>query len=358
MTTVVALIPAYNEAESIEETIKTLLAQSRQPDLIVVIPNGCTDKTADIAHRYSSRSLVVHELPRLEHKKPEALNIAWHTYARIADIVVCLDADTTLPPNAVADWIQEFDTRPNLGGSSSKFTMRGEDFWTRLQRSEFAKWTDTALRRKHTTVLAGTACAIRGEALRAVSQLPNRQGPWSYNSQVEDFEVTYQIRRLGYVCHVSPTVRAYTDSMKSLQALWGQRMKWQVGTIEDLLSLGVNRLTFIDWWQQTVGIFMALMRVLWLFLLVFAAGAHLLHFSWLWWIALPATFALFEGLMSLRIPHRNKWDIVYGFAIVPSEIFAMVRSAWFLTAWAQVLWSKMTGSRKDYWSLQYKAESH
>lgn len=356
MAKIVALIPAYNEEESIGATIEALLAQERIADLIVVIPNGCRDETAGVARRYSSDTVIVYELPKLEHKKSEALNRAWVKHARQADIVICLDADTILPPNAVGDWEHEFLGSRALGGSSSKFTMVGDNFWTRLQRSEFAKWTDTALRRGYTTVLAGTGCAISGKALREVVDVTGREGPWSYNSQVEDFELTYQIRMRGYKCHVSPTVRAYTDSMKSLKSLWGQRMKWQVGTVEDLMDIGFNRLTRIDWWQQAVGVLMAFVRILWVALIVAQVAFGMLHFSLLWWTLVPLLFALGEGLQTFRIPHRDKLDVLMGFLIVPSEVFAWVRSAWFLTAWAEALWSKVTGCRKDRWSLQYIAE--
>ena len=108
--------------------------------------------------------------------------------------------------------------------------MLGSDWLTRLQRSEFARWSQTSLQRGHTSVLAGTGCAIRGEALRAVAARHDREGPWTYNSSVEDFELTFRIRHRGWRCHVSPTVPAYTDSMKTIHALWAQRMKWQVGT--------------------------------------------------------------------------------------------------------------------------------
>ena len=74
-------------------------------------------------------------------------------FGRSADLIICLDADTVLPRNAVGDWEKEFiadpDTESNgvralpLGGSSSKFTMRGGDFLTRLQRAEFSRWTDS-----------------------------------------------------------------------------------------------------------------------------------------------------------------------------------------------------------------------
>lgn len=364
MSKIIALVPAHKEEESIGATVEALLAQNRVPDQIIIVPNGCKtngsdDQTAEIARSYMGPGipLEVLEFPqKLKHKKSEALNRAWNLYGRDADIVICLDADTILPVNAVADWEVEMTADEKLGGSSSKFTMLGGNFWTRLQRSEFAKWTDTALRRGYTTVLAGTGCAISGRALRETVYSTDREGPWSYDSQVEDFELTYQIRKLGYRCHVSPTVRAYTDSMKSLKALWGQRMKWQVGTVEDLLSLGVNKLTLIDWWQQAVGLFMSFVRLLWVAVIVLWASLGALEFNVFWWLLVPLFFTLGEGLMTSRIPHRDKLDVVFGYTIIPAEVFAWVRSAWFVWAWVIVLISLLTGVRKDRWELQYAAE--
>lgn len=406
---VVALIPAYNEEASIGPTIEAMLAQERVPDQIVVIPNGCTDGTAEVARRYP---VTVLELPRLEHKKSEALNIGWSRHARDADVVICLDADTVMPPNAVRDWEQEFQAdaaravlpvaartaraggrrdngrsgsdfatgheaplrsegadgragrsrrvkvrdRP-LAGSSSKFTMLGTDFLTRLQRAEFARWTDTALRRGWTSVLAGTGAAISGQALREVASRPDREGPWAYTSQVEDFELTYRIRELGYRCQVSPTVRAYTDSMKTVKALWGQRMKWQVGTIEDLLRIGLNRLTVLDWWQQFMGLYASAARALWVGVILALCLVGQLHFQWLWWVAIPVFFMAVELRSAVRIPHRDKWDLIFAVLIVPSEVFAWLRAAWFVAAWVEVPLGLLRGRRKDRWSLQYKAEA-
>lgn len=380
---VVALIPAYNEESSIAATIEAVLEQERVPDRVVVIPNGCSDDTAAIARRYP---VTVLELPRLEHKKSEALNRAWLEFGQQADLVICLDADTVLPPNAVADWEQEFvaDARRGgcaggahlleegghvppltrrgiralpLGGSSSKFTMRGGDFLTRLQRAEFSRWTDTALRRGWTSVLAGTGAAISGEALRQVADRDDREGPWAYTSQVEDFELTYRIRELGYRCQVSPQVRAYTDSMKTVKALWGQRMKWQVGTIEDLLRIGVNRLTLVDWGQQFSGLFAASARFLWLAVLLALCLVGDIRFQWLWCVALPLFFVGVQVRHAWRIPHRDRTDVLYAFLIVPSETFAWLRAAWFTAAWMQAPVAMLRGKRKDRWSLQYRAEA-
>jgi cellulose synthase/poly-beta-1,6-N-acetylglucosamine synthase-like glycosyltransferase len=358
---IVALIPAHNEAGSIAATLHALFAQDRIPDRIVVIPNGCSDDTAEIARQFP---IVVEEHPQLPHRKSEALNIGWRLYAQDADVIICLDADTILPPNAVRDWEAEFiagesrrslSKRGPLGGSSSKFTMLGDDFLTRLQRAEFARWTDTALRRGWTSVLAGTGCAISAKALRSVVAITGNEGPWAYTSQVEDFELTYQIRKLGYYCQVSPTVRAYTDSMKTVKALWGQRMKWQVGTVEDLLAIGINRLTLIDWWQQFAGLFAASVRILWVLVMGLLICINNVSVQPLWLLA-PIVFTAVDIKAAFRIPHRDKRDIVMSFLLIPSEIFATLRAGWFVWAWWSVLISKLTGERKDRWQLQYIAE--
>ncbi|MBT2551558.1 glycosyltransferase family 2 protein [Arthrobacter sp. ISL-5] len=351
---VVVLVPAYNEAGSIGATLDGLMVQSRPADLIVVIPNGCTDSTAWEARKYP---VTVMELPRLEHRKSEALNHAWAQYAYDADVVVCLDADTVLPPNALAAWAREFsaDDGALLGGSSSKFTMQDPGLLGRLQKAEFATWTDTALRRGRTSVLAGTGCAINNSVLRRIAAREDREGPWVYTSQVEDFELTYRIRELGYLCRVSPDVRAYTDSMKTIRALWGQRMKWQVGTVEDLLDLGINRLTLRDWAQQAMGLLGVFLKLLWITVIALSLALGVFRFILFWWLV-PVLFVALDIKRALRIPHRDWKDLVIAASFFPQELFMWLRSGWFLASWWAVLRTKITRRRIDRWEAQYTAE--
>ena len=351
---VVVLVPAYNEAGSIGATLDGLMSQVRPADLIVVVPNGCTDATASEARKYP---VTVMELPRLEHRKSEALNRAWSRYASDADVVVCLDADTVLPPNALAAWEREFahESGARLGGSSSKFTMQDPGLLSRLQKAEFATWTDTALRRGRTSVLAGTGCAINNAVLRQIAARDDREGPWVYTSQVEDFELTYRIRELGYICQVSPDVRAYTDSMKSVKALWGQRMKWQVGTVEDLLDLGVNRLTLRDWGQQAMGLLGVFLKLLWLAVIVLSLILGVFRVVLFWWLV-PILFVALDIKRALRIPHRDWKDVLLAATFFPQETFMWLRSGWFLASWWAVLRSKITRRRIDRWEAQYTAE--
>jgi poly-beta-1,6-N-acetyl-D-glucosamine synthase len=353
---VVVLIPAHNEESSIGPTVQALLAQERMPDRIVVVADNCTDETVEKASALHNQVLVVTRTINNRDKKCGGLNAAWRRYAMDADIVVCLDADTVLPPNAIGDWVKEFAEDPKLAGSSSKFTMRGTALLVRLQRAEFAKWTDSSLRRGWTSVLAGTACAIRNSVLHEVTRTHKRYGPWLHASQVEDFELTYRIREMGYYCHVSPTVRAYTDAMVTVRALWGQRMKWQVGTVEDLLRFGYNKHTRLDWRQQAAGLLAAGVRFGWIFFTALYAALGILHFAPVWFFV-PLLFIANDVKQALRIPHRDRSDVILAAVLLPQEAFAWMRACWFVAAWVEVLLSRITGRRKDRWSMQYAAEA-
>ncbi|WP_020107911.1 glycosyltransferase family 2 protein [Nocardia sp. 348MFTsu5.1] len=358
---VVALIAAHREEAEIGNTIRSLLAQHRPPNKIVVITNRAADKVADRTHQIAESFPEVTAIDLVfptgtTHGKSRALNHGWLHHARLADIVVCIDADTRLPQNAVGDWVGEFYANPRLGGSSSKFTMRdernGDQAIVQVQRAEFARWTDTSLRRGWTSVLAGTGCAIRGVTLvEAATTSGHNEGPWCYASMVEDFELTYRLRAAGYLCQVSPTVRAYTDAMKGVRSLWSQRMKWQSGTVSDLMKLGFNRLTALDWMQQFAGFLQAFVRIGWPLALIASLALGTFEFRPIWLLC-PVYFAVTDWIMAARIPHRTWRDRVTALALVPQDLFAYMRAGWFIYAWIEAL----SGSKKDRWSGQYQSE--
>lgn len=354
---VVALVPAYNEEDKIGDTIEALLSQTF-PVRVVVIPNGCSDSTADIA---SSYPVNVMSFAKLEHKKSEAMNLGWHSFCKDADLVITVDADTMLSPTAVEEWVEEFTNKPNLAGSCARFTMHQDGkFLTRLQRMDFSMGIDISLRRGWTCVLAGAGSCFRNSVLRTISERSDREGPWTYASEVEDFEVTYRARVIGHECSVSPTVRAYTDAMSTWSALRAQRRKWLVGTITDLSNFGLNKYTKVMWAQQLLGFSSFLILMLFATLMAVAVSSGSFHYSKVGLIfsfAIPVLILLKNIKHSLRIPHRDRWDIALACSVVTYEIFSWVRIYWFLSAWGTVIRSKVSKRSHDLWAMQYAAEN-
>ncbi len=371
MGTLVVLIAAHNEEQCIVATLQSVVAQSRQADRIVVAADNCTDNTVALAK--SVKGVTVFETKNNVARKPGALNQAWRRYCKKAELVVCIDADTILEATALVDWEAEFHANAVLGGCSAKFTMlvsnemtQREKLLVRLQRAEFSKWTDMALRRaRRTSVLAGTACCLNNDALREVIERrplrggprPVEDGPWVTTSMVEDFELTYRMRELGWETKVSGTVRAYTDAMTDVASLWAQRMKWQTGTVEDLLDFGFNRRTAQDWWQQAQGMIAVAIRLIWLVMLIAAVSLGRFHLQ-MWWLLPTVLFLANDFKQSLRIPNRDNADVLVAASMIPQELFAYMRAGWFMTSWTKVIARKLFGvTYKNGWAKQERAEA-
>jgi cellulose synthase/poly-beta-1,6-N-acetylglucosamine synthase-like glycosyltransferase len=356
---VVAFIPAFNEEDTIEKTIASLLRQTRQLDLIVVIANNCTDQTAARAQEFVASRLaanvIVLDLHNLKNGKAEALNIAWNALGRDADLVMTVDADSELPPHAVASWITEFGEDPALGGSSPQVVMTGNSLLCRMQRSEFTKSATFGLKRNKTSVISGTGCCYRNEVLREVSLRSGQEaGPWTYSSIVEDFYLTYRLRQAGWKAQVSPGVWCDTGSMQTLRALWHQRIKWQTGTTADLIDFGFNRLTWRDWGLQSLNFTMIMYWLFWISILTrdFMYGG--VSVTW-HWLIIPAAFAGTELLHCRKIRGRDWVDVVIAATLIPSLVFSLMNVGWCIASWRKVM-SGEADDKQRLWEAQALAE--
>ena len=106
------IIPAYNEEKYLPKTLASLLFQKDPHDEIIVVCNGCTDRTVQIARSYAVKTIVT--------KNPgvaDARNIG--AKAAKGEILVFIDADTIIPPNQLSVLLKEFISR-NLDMASCR----------------------------------------------------------------------------------------------------------------------------------------------------------------------------------------------------------------------------------------------
>ncbi len=93
------ILPFYNEAGYLEQTLTCWLAQTRRPDQIILIDNGSTDGSPDIARRILAGvcniSIVYLQEPRPG--KVHALETGCQAIA--GEFAVMSDADTRYPPH-------------------------------------------------------------------------------------------------------------------------------------------------------------------------------------------------------------------------------------------------------------------
>lgn len=85
MPTVSALMPAYNAEEFIGEAIESVLAQGYEDLEIVVVDDGSTDKTADIAEKYPKVRCIRKEHSGISDTRNRTLKEASGEYVTFID---------------------------------------------------------------------------------------------------------------------------------------------------------------------------------------------------------------------------------------------------------------------------------
>jgi cellulose synthase/poly-beta-1,6-N-acetylglucosamine synthase-like glycosyltransferase len=98
------IVPVYNEAETLADTLCSLQPQTFPPAEIVVVDDCSTDGTGEIAESFG---VTVLRPPLNTGSKAGAQTFA---LARVrTDLVMALDADTTLAPDAIELLLSAFD---------------------------------------------------------------------------------------------------------------------------------------------------------------------------------------------------------------------------------------------------------
>ncbi|CAM5517969.1 hypothetical protein STAFG_2121 [Streptomyces afghaniensis 772] len=222
---VTVLVPAYNEEAGIGSTLRSLLDSTHRELQVVVIDDGSSDRTADIAESTGDPRVEVVRQPNSG--KAAALNTGL-AHARY-DIVVMVDADTVFEPDAIERIVQPL-AHPAVGAVSGN-TKVGN------RRSLLARWQHLEyvfgfnLDRRMFEVLEcmptvpGAIGAFRRDAVIGV-------GGVSEDTLAEDTDLTMALWRAGWRVLYEESAVAWTEVPTSVRQLWRQRYRWCYGTLQ------------------------------------------------------------------------------------------------------------------------------
>ena len=131
------IIPAYNEAEFIGETLRSLLNQTVLPSRIVVVNDRSTDDTAKIISSFTNKYefiSLVHTTSTIEGHAPgskviNAFNQGLSTLDNDFDIICKFDADLIFPPDYIETIIDQFEEDPTTGMAGGFCTLERNGIW-------------------------------------------------------------------------------------------------------------------------------------------------------------------------------------------------------------------------------------
>ena len=226
------LIPAWNEEVGIVKTIRSVLNTGYPVLQVVVINDGSTDSTHERVEQFIAEYSIAGgagaEIKYLNFSnagKARALNRALPHAT--GEIVITIDADSVMDPDAIALFVKHFDD-PRVGGVAGNVVVGNRSKpieW--IQQMEylygfFFKRTDSLFDSVY--IIGGAAAAYRREVLEEV-------GGFDHSIITEDIELSTRILSHGYKTRYACDAVIYTEGPSDLGGLCNQRLRWKYGRI-------------------------------------------------------------------------------------------------------------------------------
>lgn len=115
LPTIDVVIPAHNNADTIDETLQSVLNQVYQPQKIIVVTNGCQDQTAEIVKTYQQKHddkiILIDVSEKIGASRARNLGFAKVT----SQYVAFLDADDYWYPLWLKTAMEKAVQRPDVG---------------------------------------------------------------------------------------------------------------------------------------------------------------------------------------------------------------------------------------------------
>jgi glycosyltransferase involved in cell wall biosynthesis len=133
------VVPCHNDGAYLAEALESVLKQTRPADEIIVVDDGSSDETSEVAHRFA-------EQVRYVLQSHQGIGSARNTGLRQARglYIAFLDADDVWPPSSLDLRMGQYESRPNLDaalGMTEEFLspdFRAEGLAERIARGPVA----------------------------------------------------------------------------------------------------------------------------------------------------------------------------------------------------------------------------
>ena len=221
------LIPAHNEESVIIQTVKSVLASNLQDLRVVVVNDGSSDRTGELLDAHFGQDPRVRILHQVNRGKAAALSRALGEAQ--TDIVVTIDADTEIEPDAIPKLLRHFSDE-KVGAVAGNVKVGNRSRWlTRWQALEYITSQNMEKRAfdllNCITVVPGALGAWRRKAIEAA-------GGITADTVAEDADLTLAIRRLGWHVDYDEDAIAWTEAPETPAVLIRQRFRWTFGTLQ------------------------------------------------------------------------------------------------------------------------------
>jgi cellulose synthase/poly-beta-1,6-N-acetylglucosamine synthase-like glycosyltransferase len=224
---ITVIVPAYNEAASLADTIDSLLNQTLPPSEIIVVDDCSTDGTGDVAR---DLGVTVRRPPRNTGSKAGA-----QTYALPfvnTKFCIAIDADTILAPDAIQKLFEAMQN-PDVAAASGYVLPRYvKSVWERGRYIEylfsFSYFKPIQDHFERPLISSGCFSIYRTDVLREMRG-------WSNRTMAEDMDLTWTLYAAGWKVRFVPEAVCYPIEPHNFHFLGCQLRRWSHGFIQNVM---------------------------------------------------------------------------------------------------------------------------
>lgn len=228
------IVPAYNEEESIVETLQSLTALDYPQDQleIIVVNDGSTDRTQQKVEQFVRQHPDYRILLRNQSNKGKGAALNVGLALAKGEFYACLDADSFVEQNALKVMLPYFDD-PDVGAVCPLLKVRKPNSvlqkvqWTEYIINMLYKYLNARLDCVHVT--PGPFSVYRTEVVRKL-------GGYDEKTMTEDMEMAIRLQKYHYRIIQCLETNVETVAPHTWKHLFRQRVRWYKGSIDNALS--------------------------------------------------------------------------------------------------------------------------
>jgi len=279
---VTVLIPARNEEYVIGNLLKrmTELTYPRENLEVIVIDDGSTDMTGEIADKYARDHKFIKALHRQKGGigKPAALNEGLKFSN--GEIILTFDADYYPQRDIIEKLVAPF-VDPEVGAVQGRVTVLNEEdsLVSKIVTMErIGGYRIDQQAREELALIpqyGGTVGGFRGDLLKMI-------GGWDPDMLTEDTDLTVRLIVQGYQVRYVSDAEAYEEAVTTWKAYWGQRYRWARGHMQCAVKhlrnvLNAPHLSLYEKTELTLLLCVYFMPILVLLGWIVGLGAYMTH---------------------------------------------------------------------------------
>ncbi len=227
---VTLVVPAHNEEKVIERCIEAILEIDYPKKEVIVVDDGSTDKTYQLASKYRTKGVkVIHR--ETAGGKSGALN----TGILIAEgeVIITCDADSMIARGALKKIVSRFQDPTVSAVAGNVKVLNRTNLVTKCQALEYIV-NENIYRRVFdifgvVPVVPGPLASFRKRTLKEI-------GFYDRDTLTEDFDITVKLLKTQRVVQALSDANVYTEAPVTWKDFIKQRTRWNRGTFQTIIK--------------------------------------------------------------------------------------------------------------------------